>query len=335
MRQIFIAAIMLFSAVTAFGQHTIKGKVLDEKGNALKGATIVIQNNPQVQTSAKDGSFYFEKLKNEHYSLVVSFVGYETLKLKATVDQDLVVNLIQKNNSLQEITVTSLRATDKSPVAYSNLDKETLSKTNLGQDIPYLLAQTPSFVASSDAGTGIGYTNFRIRGTDAARINITINGIPYNDPDEQGAYWVDVPDLASSIENLQVQRGVGTSTNGAGAFGANISMQTENYATKASGEISTSYGSFNTQKATVKASSGLLNNHWAIDTRLSSVTSDGYIDRATANMKSYFIQAGYYGEKTTIKLLTFGGTEKTYHAWDGIDSYALPTLEYPRTYNPE
>jgi len=334
MRQIFIAAIMLFSAVTAFGQHTIKGKVLDEKGNALKGATIVIQNNPQVQTSAKDGSFYFEKLKNEHYSLVVSFVGYETLKLKATVDQDLVVNLIQKNNSLQEITVTSLRATDKSPVAYSNLDKETLSKTNLGQDIPYLLAQTPSFVASSDAGTGIGYTNFRIRGTDAARINITINGIPYNDPDEQGAYWVDVPDLASSIENLQVQRGVGTSTNGAGAFGANISMQTENYATKASGEISTSYGSFNTQKATVKASSGLLNNHWAIDTRLSSVTSDGYIDRATANMKSYFIQAGYYGEKTTIKLLTFGGTEKTYHAWDGIDSYALPTLEYPRTYNP-
>jgi len=333
MRQIFIAACMLFSAFTAFGQHTIKGKVLDEKGSALPGATIAIQNQ-QVQTSANDGSFRFENLKNDHYTLVISFIGYQTLKLNAVADRNLVIKLDQKSNSLQEITVTSLRASDKSPIAYTNVDKEALAKSNLGQDIPYMLSMTPSLVVSSDAGTGVGYTNFRIRGTDASRINITINGIPYNDPDEQGAYWVDVPDLTSSIENMQVQRGVGTSTNGVGAFGANINMQTENYAQKASGEISASYGSFNTQKVTVKASSGLLNNHWAIDTRLSSVTSDGYIDRATANMKSYFIQAGYYGERTTLKLLTFGGNEKTYHAWDGIDSYALPTLAFPRTYNP-
>ncbi len=333
MRQIFIAAVMLFSAFMAFGQHTVRGKVLDENGSALAGATVAIQNNSQMQTSANDGSFHFDKLKNEQYVLEISFIGYQTLKQKVDVDQNLVIKLVQKANSLQEVTVTSLRASDKSPIAYTNIDKEALSKSNLGQDIPYLLSSTPSLVASSDGGTGIGYTNFRIRGTDAARINITINGIPYNDPDEQGAYWVDVPDLASSIENLQVQRGVGTSTNGAGAFGANISMQTENYASKASGEVSASYGSFNTQKATVKASSGLLNDHWAIDTRLSSVTSDGYIDRATANLKSYFIQAGYYGEKTTIKLLTFGGTEKTYHAWNGIDSYVLPIMEYPRTYN--
>jgi iron complex outermembrane recepter protein len=334
MRQIFIAAFMLLSAITAFGQHTIKGKVLDEKGNPLAGAIIIIQNNPQVQTSVKDGSFHFENLKNEHYTLVASFVGYETLKLKVTVDQNLTINLVQRSNSLQEITVTSLRASDKSPVAYSNLSKETLSKTNLGQDIPYLLSQTPSFVASSDAGTGIGYTNFRIRGTDASRINVTINGIPYNDADEQGAYWVDLPDFASSVESVQVQRGVGTSTNGAGAFGANINLQTDNYAQKASGELNLSGGSFNTLKETAKASSGLLNGHWAIDTRLSSVKSDGYIDRGWVDMKSYFVQAGYYAEKTTIKFLTFGGTEKTYHAWDGIDSYTLPILEYPRTYNP-
>ena len=194
MRQIFIAACMLFSAFTAFGQHTIKGKVLDEKGSALPGATIAIQNQ-QVQTSANDGSFRFENLKNNHYTLVISFIGYQTLKLNAVADRDLVIRLNQKSNSLQEITVTSLRASDKSPIAYTNVDKEALAKSNLGQDIPYMLSMTPSLVVSSDAGTGVGYTNFRIRGTDASRINITINGIPYNDPDEQGAYWVDVLSL--------------------------------------------------------------------------------------------------------------------------------------------
>jgi len=334
MRQIFIAAIMLFSAITAFGQHSIKGKVLDENGNALVGATILIQNNHQVQTSAKDGSFYFEKLKSGDFNLKVSYTGYEAIKLKVSVDSDVIVKLTQKSNLLSEITVTSLRATDKSPVAYTNLDKETLSKTNLGQDIPYLLAQTPSFVASSDAGTGIGYTNFRIRGTDASRINVTINGIPYNDADEQGAYWVDIPDFTTSVESVQVQRGVGTSTNGAGAFGANINLQTDNYARNPSAELSLSGGSFNTLKESVKANSGLINGHWAIDTRLSSVKSDGYIDRGWVDMKSYFVQAGYYAENTTVKFLTFGGDEQTYHAWDGIDSYTLPVLEYPRTYNP-
>ena len=334
MRQIFIAAFMLLSVVTVSAQHTLRGKVSDENGKALVGATVALQNSSQVQTSRKDGSFSFDRLPRKNYKLEVSYIGYETEIQQESVDQDVTVTLRTKAHSINEVTVKSLRATDKSPVAYTNLDKETLSKTNLGQDIPYLLSQTPSFVASSDAGTGIGYTNFRIRGTDASRINVTINGIPYNDADEQGAYWVDVPDFTSSLESVQVQRGVGTSTNGAGAFGANINMQTDNYASKASGEISSSYGSFNSQKNTVKASSGLINGHWAIDTRLSSVKSDGYIDRASVDMSSYFIQAGYYSEKTTLKLITFGGTEKTYHAWDGIVSYALPTLEYPRTHNP-
>jgi len=334
MRQIFIAAFVLFSVFTVSAQYTLKGKVLDENGNALFGATVTIQNSSHVQTSQKDGSFNFEKLTKKSFRLEVSYIGYETVFHQAAVNQEVTIKLKSKSHSIDEVTIRSLRATDKSPVAYTNIDKETLSKTNLGQDIPYLLSQTPSFVASSDAGTGIGYTNFRIRGTDASRINVTINGIPYNDADEQGAYWVDVPDFTSSLESVQIQRGVGTSTNGAGAFGANINMQTDNYASKASGEISASYGSYNSQKNTVKASSGLINGHWAIDTRLSSVKSDGYIDRASVDMKSYFVQAGYYAEKTSIKFLTFGGTEKTYHAWDGIDSYTLPTLEYPRTYNP-
>jgi len=334
MRQNFIAAFVLLSIFTVSAQYTLKGKVLDENGNALFGATVVIQNSPQVQTSQKDGSFSFEKLKEKNFKLEVSFIGYETVINQVSVNQELIVILKTKTHLIDEVTIRSLRATDKSPVAYTNIDKETLSKSNLGQDVPYLLSQTPSFVASSDAGTGIGYTNFRIRGTDASRINVTINGIPYNDADEQGAYWVDLPDFTSSLESVQIQRGVGTSTNGAGAFGANINMQTDTYASKASGEISASYGSFNSQKNTVKASSGLINGHWAIDTRLSSIKSDGYIDRASVDMRSYFVQAGYYDEKTSIKFLTFGGTEKTYHAWDGIDSYSLPILEYPRTYNP-
>jgi len=331
MRQIFIGAFMLIFAVSAFSQHFINGKVLDEKGNSLTGATVVVINTPLTNTTDRSGSFRFDKLTEKSYTISVSFVGYGQKYVRASVGKELIVSLEPKSVSINEVTITSLRATDKSPVAYSNLDKESLSKTNLGQDIPYLLMQTPSFVASSDAGTGIGYTGFRIRGTDAARINVTINGIPYNDADEQGAYWVDLPDFTSSVESVQVQRGVGTSTNGAGAFGANINLQTENYAQKASGEASLTLGSFNTLKETVKASSGLINGHWAVDTRLSSVKSDGYIDRGSVDMKSYFFQAGYYGDKTSIKFITFGGVEKTYHAWDGVPKDSLATH---RTFNP-
>ena len=331
MRQIIFSSILLFMAITAYGQHVIKGKVLDQNGNPLVGATVSIQRTASTRTTIADGSFQIDGLKKSSYKIVFSFVGFETLVQQIPTDKEFVVKLNPKTFSMNEVTVTSLRATDKSPVAFTNVDKESLSKTNLGQDIPYMLSTTPSLVVTSDAGTGIGYTNFRIRGTDASRINITINGIPYNDPDEQGAYWVDVPDLTSSVENIQVQRGVGTSTNGAGAFGANINIQTDNHAPKASGEISSSFGSFNTQKATVKASSGLINNHWAIDTRLSSINSDGYIDRGSVDLKSYFIQAGYYDENTTIKFITFGGKEKTYHAWDGVPKDSLSTH---RTYNP-
>ena len=197
---------MLFSFLTIFGQNIIKGKVTDPNGIALAGATVSVQNSSSVQTTGSSGAFRFESLKNSSSKLIISYVGYETATVIATEGIVNIVILSPKSYSINEVTVTSLRATDKSPMAYSNVDKETLSKTNLGQDIPYLLSNTPSLIVTSDAGTGIGYTNFRIRGTDASRINVTINGIPYNDPDEQGAYWVDVPDLTSSVENIQVQR---------------------------------------------------------------------------------------------------------------------------------
>jgi len=330
MRQIFIAAFVLFSVFTVSAQYTLKGKVLNENGNALFGATVTIQNSSHVQTSQKDGSFSFEGLTNAQYKLEVTFVGYETFLTATTPDQTLVIQLVPKAYSMNEITITSLRATDKSAVAYSNVSSEDISKRNLGQDIPYLLALTPSVVTTSDAGTGIGYTAIRIRGTDGNRINMTMNGVPLNDAESHGVYFVDFPDIASSLSSVQVQRGVGTSTNGAAAFGASVNMQTDLLIEKPYAEIGSTYGSFNTIKNSLKVGTGLLFNHFAFDTRLSNVTSDGFIDRASVNMKSYYFSGGYYSDKTVVKFITFSGNEKTYQAWNGVSGDSLKTN---RSYN--
>lgn len=237
-----------------------------------------------------------------------------------------------KTVNIEEVQIIASRATENTPMAYTNIGQEEIEKVNFAQDIPFLLLLTPSVVATSDAGTGIGYTGFRIRGTDANRINVTTNGIPLNDSESQGVFWVNTPDFASSVQDLQVQRGVGTSTTGAAAFGASINMKTENQSVSPYGEINGTYGSFNTVKATLKLGTGRIANHWSFDGRLSSITSDGYIDRASADLKSYFFQGGYYDEKNMVKFITFGGIEKTYHAWDGVPKDKLQ--EGDRTYNP-
>ena len=236
-----------------------------------------------------------------------------------------------KNVNLQEVQVVSTRATAKTPVAFTNVTKDEISKQNTGLDLPFLLLNTPSVLTTSDAGAGIGYTSIRVRGTDASRINVTANGIPMNDSESHSVYWVNTPDLLSSLEDIQVQRGAGTSTNGSGAFGASINMRTQNTSVKPYAEVSGSYGSFNSHKETVRVGTGLLGNHWAFDARLSNIGSDGYRDRASSDLKSYFAQASYFGESTTLKFITFGGREKTYHAWDGI---SLKKMEEDRTYNP-
>lgn len=232
---------------------------------------------------------------------------------------------------LQEIQVVSTRATQKTPVAFSTISKEQIKKQNFGQDIPFLLTLTPSVVATSDAGTGVGYTGVRVRGTDATRINITTNGVPLNDAESHSLYWVNTPDIASSVEDIQIQRGAGTSTNGAGAFGASINMKTESVSTSPYGEVSGSYGSFNTHKEVIKVGTGLLNGLWGFDARLSNIGSDGYIDRASSDLKSYFFQGGYYGNNTIVKFITFGGKEKTYHAWNGVTAEQI--MKYGRRYN--
>ena len=218
--------------------------------------------------------------------------------------------------NLQEVQIVSTRATSKTPVAFTNISKEELKKQNFGQDIPFLLSMTPSALTTSDAGAGIGYTTLRVRGTDGTRINITANGIPMNDAESHTLFWVNMPDFASSVKDIQVQRGAGTSTNGAGAFGASVNMQTEGISMQPYAEINASYGSFNAHKETVKFGTGLLKDHWAFDARLSNIGTDGYIDRASVDLYSFYAQGGYFADNTSVKFITFGGKEKTYHAWN-------------------
>ena len=236
-----------------------------------------------------------------------------------------------KVEQLEEVLVKAVRVNATSPITHSNITKDKVAKRNLGQDIPVLLNYLPSVVTTSDAGAGVGYTGIRVRGVSAQSTNITINGIPYNDAESLGTFWVDLPDFASSIESLQLQRGVGTSTNGSGAFGASINILTDVISEKANGEISNAFGSYNTRKHTLKFSTGTLNNHFEISGRLSQIKSDGYIDRATSDLKSYFLQATYLDDNTLIKALAFGGHEITYQAWNGIDA---ETLKTDRTFNP-
>jgi len=232
--------------------------------------------------------------------------------------------------TLEEVTVTSIRANEKSAVSYTNLAAAEIAKRNFGQDIPFILALSPSFVATSETGTGIGYTGFRIRGTDANRVNITVNGVPLNDAESHTVFFVNMPDFASSLSSVQVQRGVGSSTNGAAAFGASINMQTEQLRQQAYADVSTTLGTFNTNKNMLKAGTGLINNQWAFDMRLSNIRSDGYIDRASVDMKSWYFAGGYYSANSTLKFIAFGGSEKTYQAWNGVNADSLATN---RTFN--
>lgn len=242
-----------------------------------------------------------------------------------------------KTEKLDEVLVSAVRVSADSPITHSNVSKEELAKRNLGQDIPILLNYLPSVVTTSDAGAGIGYTGIRVRGTDATRVNVTINGIPYNDPESQGTFWVNLGDFASSTESLQLQRGVGTSTNGSGAFGASLNLLTDAFSREASAEIVNSFGSFNTRKHTVKVSTGLLNDHFEVSGRFSKIDSDGYVDRAFTDLKSYFLQGIYKDDNTLIKALTFGNVERTYQSWFGLTAEQLQEnrRQNPYTYENE
>jgi Outer membrane receptor proteins, mostly Fe transport len=311
----------------------IKGKVTDINGSPLQGAGITIENTFLGVHTDSEGNYTLAVLKDGIYIFHFSFIGYESQIREVRLKGDTVLNmvLLEKSFMTEEVFVSATRAGKNTPAAYSTVTKEDISKNNIAQDIPYLLGYTPSLVVSSDAGTGVGYTYINIRGSDVKRINVTIDGVPVNDAESHGVWWVDLPDLASSADNIQIQRGVGTSTNGAGAFGATINFQTTNLNREPYAEVNSSYGSFNTSKNTINFGTGLINKKFAIDARLSKIWSDGYIDRAFSDLKSFYISGTMYGETSILKLMIFSGVEHTYQAWDGVPKDSLATH---RTYNP-
>lgn len=324
---------VLFATITANAQdYILSGKVVNSKQEPLVGATITIKELKKGTSTDFEGNFMLN-LTNGNYTLEVSYVGYEThiQAISITKNSEITFILRSDENLLDEVLVSAVRVKADAPVTHSNLSKKEIEKRNLGQDIPILMNYLPSVVTTSDAGAGVGYTGIRVRGSDATRVNVTINGIPYNDSESQGTYWVNMPDFSSSTQSIQLQRGVGTSTNGAGAFGASLNVLTDTDSNDAFGEIATSYGSFNTQKYTAKAGTGLLNKHVKFTGRLSKITSDGYLDRASSNLKSYFLQGSYLNNNTLIKALVFGGHEITYQSWNGSTQFEIDT--YGRTFN--
>ncbi|APY10671.1 TonB-dependent receptor [Seonamhaeicola sp. S2-3] len=265
------------------------------------------------------------------------FLTLLVLSVSANAQQNQVQQDSTSTEKLDEVLVKAVRVDADSPITHSNVSKEELAKRNLGQDIPTLLNYLPSVVTTSDAGAGVGYTSIRVRGSDASRVNVTINGIPYNDAESQGSFWVNLGDFASSTQSLQLQRGVGTSTNGSGAFGASLNVLTDAFSKEAFAEIANSFGSYNTRKHTVKLSTGLINNHFEISGRFSKIDSDGYVDRAFTDLKSYFLQGIYKDGNTLIKALTFGNKEYTYQAWYGLTAEELKEdrRQNPYTYDNE
>jgi iron complex outermembrane receptor protein len=329
----FFFFILMSAPLVAAAQVQLSGRVTGPGGGSpLPGAHLVIENTFITGVADSAGSFTFA-LRKGRCTLKASYIGFHvvTLDLSLARDTSITIRMMEEAILGEEVNITATRAGDKYPAAFSTISQKDIEKVNLGKDLPYIIQNTPSVVATSDAGTGIGYTGMNIRGTDLTRINVTVNGIPLNDAESQGVWFVDLPDIASSTEDIQVQRGVGTSTNGAGAFGATVNIMTARHPEDAYGELAVAGGSFGTARGTLSFGTGTFGKHFAVDGRASFLTSDGYIDRASADLRSFYLSGGYYGKNTTLKLVAFSGTEKTYQAWEGVPGDSLATN---RTFNP-
>lgn len=309
--------LLLFITFTSIAQNNFVGRVTDSSGDPIVGANILIEESNLITYTDEKGKFYLNS-NTTNIDIQVSHVGYLTKEIKfSNPNQE--INIVLDDGIIlkDEIKVISTRAKYNSPFAFTNISKSFIEKNNSGKDIPFLINSTPSTYSTSDAGNGIGYTGVRIRGSDATRINVTINGIPYNDSESHGVFWVNVSDLASSTNSIQVQRGVGSSTNGGGAFGGTVSIKTGKASEDFKLKYSSSAGSYKSFKNTLELNSGLIKNKINMNLRLSKINSDGYIDRATSDLKSYYASASYYSDKTSIDLINFSGKERTYQSWWG------------------
>lgn len=320
-----VAIAVLLFPVFSKAQFSVSGTISEKQNTFLPGATVRLKNKNAGATADSQGHYRIDNLKAGDYTLIVSFIGYQSIEKAVRLDADQTLNftLVPALFLADEVIVRATRANEKSATTYKNLSRADIEANNFGQDLPFILNNTPGVVVTSDAGAGVGYTGIRIRGSDASRINVTLNGIPYNDSESQGVFWVNMPDFASSVDNIQIQRGVGTSTNGSGAFGGSLNIQTASPSEEPYAELNNTYGSFNTWKNTVKVGTGLIDNKWSFDGRLSSVRSDGFIDRAASNLKSYFLSGAYHGKTDLLRINVFSGAEKTYQAWNGIPESRL------------
>jgi len=313
-----LLAILSLCIYNISSAQIIRGTVSDEKGSKLFGASVYEESSYRGTSTDLEGKYEL-RIKDSSPIIVFKYLGFEEQRISLSSDKDTVVDIVlnSKDQQMETYTVEALRTDEKTPMAVQNISKEELNRNNLGQDLPILLNFSPSTVTTSDAGAGVGYTGLRIRGSDATRVNVTVNGIPINDAESQGVFWVNIPDLASSVENIQIQRGVGSSTNGSGAFGASINLMTDKTSNEAYAELDNSFGSFNTRKHTIEFGSGTIRSHWNFQGRLSSINSDGFIDRASANLRSYYLSASYQKNKTSLKAIHFSGKERTYQSWYG------------------
>lgn len=328
MNKLFAVAAAFFLLSVSTQAQSIRGKVSQTESNqALSDVNVNVLDHPAGTSTDADGTFLLQNLQPGTYRLEFSAVGYtsaqRSVDLLGMEEVYIEVNLRREDLLLNPVNINAVRAQEEAPIAQSNLSEEEIESRDDGRDIPFILQDLPSTVSYSDAGAGVGYTGLRIRGSDITRINVTVNGIPLNDPESHGVFWVNTPDLASSTNSLQVQRGVGTSTNGAGAFGASINMKTSDLKEEPYARTELGGGSFNTLKQNIQVGSGLLNDHWAVEARLSNIQSDGFIDRARSSLQSYYLSGSYYSKNTSVQLIHFAGSEETYQAWWGIPEEKL------------
>ncbi|MCB9163319.1 MAG: TonB-dependent receptor [Flavobacteriales bacterium] len=339
MRSIFTCFAVAAFVINTNAQARLVGVITDPASVPLEGVNLMVGDDPRFgATTGRAGHFAIQGLRPGTVRLRLSFIGYEAVDtLLHLHDGDNRYDHAMRASAvrLREAEVSVLRAGDRAPFARTVVTREEIQRINTGVDLPYLLELQPGVVSTSDGGTGIGYTYIRIRGTDGTRTNITLNGVPFNDPESQGAFLVNLPDLASSAEDIEIQRGVGTSTNGPAAFGASINLRTTAVKRDAWGLVGVSGGSYNTQRYSVSAGTGLLGagegSKFSLDMRLASITTDGYVDRASADLKSYFLQGAWIGASRSLRFITFRGKERTYQAWAGVDPSILDTN---RTFNP-
>ena len=331
-KKTFLLAMLL--PMNLFAQFNLNGYVVDkENQEALIGTHISIKELKLVTVSDENGHFRFENIQEGSYTLEATYVGFKVYETIVNINKDIKIKIAMTMDSMMEdeIIVSASRIGQKTPLTYSEITSNEFKKSNQGSDLPYLLQNTPSLIVTSDAGAGVGYTSMRVRGSDLTRINVTLNGVPINDAESNLVYFVDLPDLASSVDNIQIQRGVGNSSNGAAAFGASINIKTDEQTTDAFARLSSSIGSFNTLKNTINFSTGRNKNGFNFNGRISKINSEGYIDRAYSDLFSYQLSASWSNENNFVKFMIMNGKEQTYQAWNGCPKDSIATNP---TFNP-